>query len=64
VRVPGSDTHFLFNPFGLHYTEVPLMVLRNHALLSIGSTLVEAFVRLRTLNCACEVQVATATLTR
>lgn len=22
VRVPGPDTHFLINPFGLHYTEV------------------------------------------
>jgi ribulose-5-phosphate 4-epimerase/fuculose-1-phosphate aldolase len=22
VRVPGLDTHFLINPFGLHYTEV------------------------------------------
>jgi ribulose-5-phosphate 4-epimerase/fuculose-1-phosphate aldolase len=162
VRVPGPDTHFLINPFGLHYTEVtasnlvkididgnvigsssypvnpagfvvhaaihralpdahcvmhthttaglavacsqtglentnfysaqlhrmvayhdfegvtihadegprlianlgdlPLMILRNHGLLSIGSTIAEAFVRLWTLNRACEVQVATATL--
>jgi ribulose-5-phosphate 4-epimerase/fuculose-1-phosphate aldolase len=22
VRIPGPDTHFLINPFGLHYTEV------------------------------------------
>jgi ribulose-5-phosphate 4-epimerase/fuculose-1-phosphate aldolase len=40
----------------------PLMILRNHGLLSIGSTIAEAFVRLWTLNRACEVQLATATL--
>jgi ribulose-5-phosphate 4-epimerase/fuculose-1-phosphate aldolase len=162
VRVPGPDTHFLINPFGLHYTEVTasnlvkidvdarvvgtsaypvnpagvvvhaaihralpdahcvmhthttaglavacsqvglentnfysaqlqhkvayhefegvtvhadegprvvadlgdrrLMILRNHGLLSIGSTIAEAFVRLWTLNRACEVQLATAML--
>jgi len=39
-----------------------LMILRNHGLLSLGSTLAEAFVRLWTLNRACEVQLATAAL--
>ncbi|MFC0397104.1 class II aldolase/adducin family protein [Paraburkholderia rhizosphaerae] len=39
-----------------------LMILRNHGLLSIGSTIAEAFVRLWTLNRACEVQLATAAL--
>ena len=162
VRVPGAQTHFLINPFGLHYTEVTasnlvkidvdgkavdgsrhavnpagfvvhaalhralpdahcvmhthttaglavacshaglensnfysaqlhgmiayhdfegvtvhadegprlvadlgdkrLMILRNHGLLSLGSTIAEAFVRLWTLNRACEVQLATAAL--
>ncbi len=39
-----------------------LMILRNHGLLSIGTTLAQAFARLWTLNRACEVQLATATL--
>jgi ribulose-5-phosphate 4-epimerase/fuculose-1-phosphate aldolase len=39
-----------------------VMILRNHGLLSIGSTIAEAFVRLWTLNRACEVQLATAAL--
>jgi ribulose-5-phosphate 4-epimerase/fuculose-1-phosphate aldolase len=40
----------------------PLMILRNHGLLSLGSTIAQAFVRLWTLNRACEVQLATAAL--
>jgi ribulose-5-phosphate 4-epimerase/fuculose-1-phosphate aldolase len=40
----------------------PLMILRNHGLLSIGETIAQAFVRLWTLNRACEVQLANATL--
>ncbi len=35
-----------------------LMILRNHGLLSCGSTITEAFLRLHTLQSACEVQVA------
>jgi ribulose-5-phosphate 4-epimerase/fuculose-1-phosphate aldolase len=164
LRVPGPDTHFLINPFGLHYTEVTasnlvkidldgcvigesehrvnpagfvvhaalhralpdahcvmhthttaglavacseaglensnfysaqldgmvayhdfegitvradegprlvanlgdkrLMILRNHGLLAIGTTIAQAFARLWTLNRACEIQLATATLGR
>jgi ribulose-5-phosphate 4-epimerase/fuculose-1-phosphate aldolase len=40
----------------------PLMILRNHGLLSIGETIAQAFVRLWTLNRACEVQLASAAL--
>jgi ribulose-5-phosphate 4-epimerase/fuculose-1-phosphate aldolase len=40
----------------------PLLILRNHGLLSWGPTLPLAFVRLWTLQRACEVQVAQATL--
>lgn len=40
----------------------PLMILRNHGLLSIGETIAQAFTRLWTLNRACEVQLATAAL--
>ena len=35
-----------------------LMILRNHGLLSCGGTIAEAFLRLHTLQIACEVQVA------
>ncbi len=162
LRVPGSDAHFLINPFGLHYTEVtasnlvkidlegrvvgesayrvnpagfvvhaaihralpnahcimhthttaglavacsraglensnfysaqldgmvayhdfegitvradegprlvanlgdkPLLILRNHGLLAIGTTIAQALVRLWTLNRACEIQLACAAL--
>ncbi|WP_457324243.1 class II aldolase/adducin family protein [Roseateles sp. P5_E11] len=40
----------------------PLLILRNHGLLSVGSTIAQAFANLWTLNRACEVQVATAAL--
>ena len=40
----------------------PLMILRNHGLLAAGSTLPLTFVRLWTLQRACEVQVAQAAL--
>jgi ribulose-5-phosphate 4-epimerase/fuculose-1-phosphate aldolase len=40
----------------------PAVILRNHGLLTWGETLPLAFVRLWTLQRACEVQVATATL--
>ena len=40
----------------------PVVILRNHGLLSWGSTLPLAFVRLWTLNRACEIQVAQAAL--
>ena len=39
-----------------------LLILRNHGLLSIGETVAQAFARLWTLNRACEIQLATATL--
>jgi ribulose-5-phosphate 4-epimerase/fuculose-1-phosphate aldolase len=39
-----------------------LLILRNHGLLSIGETIAQAFARLWTLNRACEIQLATATL--
>ncbi len=35
-----------------------LLILRNHGLLSCGSTIAEAFLRLHTLQTACEVQIA------
>jgi ribulose-5-phosphate 4-epimerase/fuculose-1-phosphate aldolase len=40
----------------------PLLILRNHGLLSVGSTIAQAFAYLWTLNRACEVQMATASL--
>jgi ribulose-5-phosphate 4-epimerase/fuculose-1-phosphate aldolase len=40
----------------------PLLILRNHGLLSWASTLALAFVRLWTLQRACEIQVAQAAL--
>ena len=39
-----------------------LMILRNHGLLAIGTTIAQAFARLWTLNRACEIQLATAAL--
>ncbi len=39
-----------------------LMILRNHGLLAVGSTIAQSFARLWTLNRACEIQVATAAL--
>ncbi|WP_116140420.1 class II aldolase/adducin family protein [Trinickia diaoshuihuensis] len=39
-----------------------LMILRNHGLLAIGSTIAQTFARLWTLNRACEIQLATAAL--
>jgi ribulose-5-phosphate 4-epimerase/fuculose-1-phosphate aldolase len=41
-----------------------LLILRNHGLLSIGSTIAQAFALLWTLNRACEIQLATAALGR
>ena len=41
-----------------------LMILRNHGLLAVGSTLAQTFARLWTLNRACEIQLATAALGR
>jgi ribulose-5-phosphate 4-epimerase/fuculose-1-phosphate aldolase len=42
----------------------PLMILRNHGLLAVGTTLPLAFVRLWTLQRACDVQVTQAGLGR
>lgn len=39
-----------------------LLILRNHGLLAIGTTIAQAFARLWTLNRACEIQLATAAL--
>lgn len=39
-----------------------LLILRNHGLLSWGGTVAEAFVRLWTLNRACEIQVASESM--
>ncbi|MCX4165212.1 MULTISPECIES: class II aldolase/adducin family protein [Paraburkholderia] len=39
-----------------------LLVLRNHGLLALGTTIAQAFARLWTLNRACEIQLATAAL--
>jgi ribulose-5-phosphate 4-epimerase/fuculose-1-phosphate aldolase len=44
--------------------EKRLMILRNHGLLAVGSTLAQTFARLWTLNRACEIQLATAALGR
>lgn len=41
-----------------------LLILRNHGLLAIGSTIAQAFALLWTLNRACEIQLATAALGR
>lgn len=40
----------------------PLVILRNHGLLSMGETVASAFVRLWTLQRACEIQVVQASL--
>jgi ribulose-5-phosphate 4-epimerase/fuculose-1-phosphate aldolase len=45
-----------------HLGDKCLVILRHHGLLSLGSTIAEAFVRLWTLNRACEIQLATAAL--
>lgn len=42
--------------------EKPLIILRNHGLLSVGTTIAQAFARLWTLNRSCEIQLATAAL--
>lgn len=45
-----------------HLGDKPLLILRNHGLLALGPTVALAFVRLWTLQRACEVQVMQATL--
>ena len=40
----------------------PLLILRNHGLLAVGRSVAQAFAYLWTLNRACEVQAATASL--
>jgi ribulose-5-phosphate 4-epimerase/fuculose-1-phosphate aldolase len=42
----------------------PLLILRNHGLLAVGSTLEQAFALLWTLQRACEIQLATNSLGR
>jgi ribulose-5-phosphate 4-epimerase/fuculose-1-phosphate aldolase len=45
-----------------HLGDKRLLILRNHGLLAIGTTIAQAFARLWTLNRACEIQLATAAL--
>ncbi len=45
-----------------HLGDKPLLILRNHGLLALGPTVALAFVRLWTLQRACEVQVMQAAL--
>lgn len=44
VRLPGPDHHFLINPYGL---------------LSVGTTIAQAFLRMYYLEKACDIQLAT-----
>nr|WP_246355737.1 class II aldolase/adducin family protein [Paraburkholderia humisilvae] len=72
AQLQGMVAYHEFEGVTVHADEGPrvvadlgdkrLMILRNHGLLSIGSTIAVAFVRLWTLNRACEVQLATAAL--
>lgn len=58
ITVHAEETPRLLKNIG----DKPAVILRNHGLLSWGKTLPLAFVRLWTLQRACDVQVATATL--
>ncbi|HUR89495.1 MAG TPA: class II aldolase/adducin family protein [Ramlibacter sp.] len=58
ITVHGDECPRLLNNMG----GKPVLILRNHGLLSWGPTIALAFVRLWTLQRACDVQVAQATL--
>ena len=72
AQLYGSVAYHDFEGITVHADEAPrllaslgrkpLLILRNHGLLSTGPTLPLAFVRLWTLQRACEVQVAQAAL--
>lgn len=58
VTLRGDERERLVNSMGSN----PLLILRNHGLLVIGRTIEEAFVRLWTLQMACETQVLTESM--
>lgn len=58
VTLRGDERERLITSIGSN----PLLILRNHGLLSIGRTIEEAFVRLWTLQMACETQVLTESM--
>ena len=58
ITVNADEGPRLVRDFG----DRKLMILRNHGLLAHGETVAEAFVRLWTLNRACEIQLASASL--
>jgi ribulose-5-phosphate 4-epimerase/fuculose-1-phosphate aldolase len=58
ITIDPPQAQRLVQALGQH----PLMLLRNHGLLAQGPTLALTFVRLWTLQRACEVQIAQATL--
>ena len=58
VALRDDEQERLVNSIGSN----PLLILRNHGLLSTGRTIEEAFVRLWTLQMACETQVLTESM--
>ena len=58
ITVHGEEAPRLLANLG----SKPLIILRNHGLLAVGATLPLAFVRLWTLQRACDIQVAQAAL--
>lgn len=58
ITVHGEETPRLLSSMGAR----PLLILRNHGLLAWGETLPLAFVRLWTLERACQIQLAQAAL--
>jgi ribulose-5-phosphate 4-epimerase/fuculose-1-phosphate aldolase len=58
VALRDDEQERLVNSIGSN----PLLILRNHGLLSTGRTIEEAFVRLWTLKMACETQVLTESM--
>jgi len=58
VTLRNDEQERLIESIGIN----PLLILRNHGLLSIGRTIEEAFVRLWTLQMACETQVLTESM--
>ncbi len=58
ITVHANETPRLLANLG----DKPLLILRNHGLLAVGATVALAFVRLWTLQRACDIQVAQAAL--
>jgi ribulose-5-phosphate 4-epimerase/fuculose-1-phosphate aldolase len=52
MRVPGDAEHFVINPLGLRYDEITV----HHGLLTVGSTIGEAFTSMFWLTKACRIQ--------